>query len=78
MSSISPKCNELATIIRAFKSAVTKRTNELYSSPNQKLWQRNYWEYIIRNDNAYQRIVNYIINNPANWKNDKFYTESTF
>jgi hypothetical protein len=42
---------------------------------NEKLWQRNYWEHIIRNNHSYQSIVNYIINNPMNWTKDKFYTE---
>jgi REP element-mobilizing transposase RayT len=41
---------------------------------NKKLWQRNYYEHIIRNDESYQRIANYIINNPANWGNDKLYS----
>ena len=41
---------------------------------NKKLWQRNYWEHIIRNEQSHQRIANYIINNPINWKNDDFYT----
>ena len=36
-----------------------------------KLWQRNYWEHIIRNYNEYQRISEYIINNPQRWDNDK-------
>lgn len=36
-----------------------------------KLWQRNYWEHIIRNYNEYQRISDYIINNPQKWDNDK-------
>ena len=38
---------------------------------NGKLWQRNYWEHIIRNENAYYRIAEYIINNPKKWDNDK-------
>jgi len=37
---------------------------------NGKLWQRNYWEHIIRNENEYNRIAEYIINNPQNWGND--------
>lgn len=36
----------------------------------KKLWQRNYWEHIIRNENSYQNISNYIINNPSKWKED--------
>ena len=42
---------------------------------NGKLWQRNYWEHIIRDEQSYQRISEYIINNPKNWNNDKFYKQ---
>ena len=38
-----------------------------------KLWQRNYWDVIIRDEQAYQNIYAYIKNNPKNWKEDKFY-----
>lgn len=38
---------------------------------NGKLWQRNYWEHIIRDDRAFENISNYIINNPKNWHSDK-------
>jgi putative transposase len=41
--------------------------------PQQPIWQRNYYEHIIRNEHAYQRIADYIINNPENWKKDKFF-----
>jgi putative transposase len=37
------------------------------------LWQRNYYEHIIRNESSYQRISEYITNNPINWKNDEMY-----
>ena len=40
---------------------------------NKKLWQRNYYEHIIRNQQSYLRISEYIRNNPANWQDDKFY-----
>ena len=35
------------------------------------MWQRNYYDHIIRNENEYNRIVEYIINNPIKWENDK-------
>ena len=38
---------------------------------NKKLWQRNYWEHIIRNEAEYNRIADYIIDNPQQWDNDK-------
>ena len=38
-----------------------------------KLWQRNFYEHIIRNQISYYKISDYIINNPVRWKEDKFY-----
>ena len=40
---------------------------------NGKLWQRDYYEHIIRNDLSCQRIADYIINNPKKWKEDRFH-----
>ncbi len=40
---------------------------------NKKIWQRNYYEHIIRDDRAYHNIAQYIQNNPLNWDKDKFY-----
>ncbi len=40
-----------------------------------KIWQRNYYEHIIRDEQSYQRISEYIINNPAKWADDKLYKE---
>ena len=40
-----------------------------------KIWQRDYYEHIIRDEESYLRISEYIKNNPAKWKDDKFYTE---
>jgi hypothetical protein len=37
-----------------------------------KIWQRNYYENIIRNEQSYNNISNYIINNPSRWEEDKF------
>jgi len=44
-----------------------------WPSFDKKLWQRNYYEHIIRDEQSHQYITNYIINNPADWENDKFY-----
>lgn len=38
---------------------------------DRKLWQRNYWEHIIRTENNYNRIAQYILNNPKKWGEDK-------
>ena len=65
----------VGNIVGAYKSLVANQCLNICKSRNErmgKLWQRNYYEQIIRNDNAYQRIAEYIINNPANWSNDKY------
>ena len=67
------KQHKLSEIVRALKTFSARQINELRNMQGKKLWQRNYWEHIIRNDNAYQRIANYIINNPENWENDKLH-----
>ena len=70
MSNISPKSNSISTIIRSYKSAVTKHANRLGFDFG---WQTRFYDHIVRNEKAFQNISNYIINNPANWDKDKFY-----
>lgn len=60
----------IPTIVRAYKSAVTKRINELRNTPAAPVWQRNYYEHIIRNDIELTHIRNYIQNNPNHWETD--------
>ena len=57
----------LPEIIRALKTFSSRRINELRKSPGSKIWQRNYWDYIIRNDRDLERIRTYIQNNPSKW-----------
>jgi len=61
----------IGSIIRGYKIGVTKwyRSN----TDIENVWQRNFYENIIRNEHAYQKISEYIINNPAKWNDDKFY-----
>lgn len=67
----------VADIVGAYKSLVSNECLEIFKQkfPGDymgKLWQRNYHDHIIRDEQSYHRIANYIINNPQNWKNDKF------
>jgi hypothetical protein len=61
----------LPAIIRAFKSAATKRINVLRHVPGVPIWQRGYYEHVIRNDQSLERIREYIINNPHSWELDR-------
>ena len=61
----------IGAIIRGYKSAVTKRINELLNTPSSPVWQRNYYEHIITIDWEYEAIVEYIDANPRNWLSDR-------
>ena len=61
----------IGAIIRAFKSAAAKRINILRDTPGAPIWQRNYYEHSIRNDDAWRRIAEYIITNPQRWVLDR-------
>jgi len=68
-----PVANSIPTIMRAFKSASTKRINEIRSTPGTFVWQRNYYEHVIRNDEELKAIRQYILSNAANWTSDEDY-----
>jgi REP element-mobilizing transposase RayT len=65
-----PQRHSIASIVGSFKSATTKRINEHRGTPRLPVWQRNYYEHIIRNDESLNRIREYIITNPLRWHTD--------
>jgi REP element-mobilizing transposase RayT len=66
-----PVAGSIPTIIRSFKSAVTKSINQFRNTPGHPVWQRNYYEHIIRSEEEMYRICRYIIENPAKWAEDE-------
>lgn len=63
-------------MVRGYKSAVTKQMNQLNArkyDQSSVVWQRSYYEHIIRNPQSYQNIADYIMNNPAKWDADTFH-----
>ena len=67
-----PVPGSLPTIVRAFKSAVTRRINALRGTPGAPVWQRNYYEHIIRTERALDAIRRYIAANPLRWHLDRY------
>ena len=65
-----PVSGSIPTIVRSYKSVVTKNINELRGAPSNPIWQRNYYEHIITTDREYESIVEYIDANPCAWLND--------
>ena len=61
----------LAEIIRGFKTFSARRINELRATPGVPVWQRNYYEHVVRGENELSRIREYIANNPLQWEMDR-------
>jgi len=72
MSKISPDAGAIPTVLRSFKSAVTRMAN---LNKTEFSWQTRFHDRIIRDEKEYQRINDYIETNPLNWQKDKFYCE---
>ena len=70
LRSRGPKPRSIGAIVGSFKSAVTKRINEIRGTPGKMVWQRNYYEHIIRNERSLERIRRYIRMNPGQWEYD--------
>jgi REP element-mobilizing transposase RayT len=66
-----PTACSLPTIVRSFKSAATKRINALRKTPGARIWQRNYYEHVIRNEDDLNEIRQYILDNPVKWDMDE-------
>jgi REP element-mobilizing transposase RayT len=58
-------------LIGAFNTGSTKRINEINNAPGAILWQRNYYEHIIRNEDELNRIRVYIGQNHTKWEFDR-------
>jgi len=65
----------LGSFIARFKSISTKRSNLLRHTPAHSVWQRNYYEHVIRNDADLAAIRDYIAGNPAWWADDENHSE---
>ena len=71
--SAGPKPKSLGAFMSGFKSAVTKHINAMRSTPGMSVWQRNYYEHVIRNETDYYRIAEYIVDNPRCWQEDSLH-----
>ena len=69
----------IPTIIQWFKTMTTNEyirgvKQSIYPPFNRRIWQRNYYEHIIRNEDSFYKIAQYIRNNPKSWENDRLYS----
>lgn len=64
------KPKSLSTFVSGFKSAVTKQIRNLCVDDNVRVWQKNYYESIVKSERQLNNIRQYIFNNPEKWNND--------
>ncbi|MEM8720032.1 MAG: transposase [Cyanobacteria bacterium P01_G01_bin.39] len=65
--------NTISSIVGGYKSAVTKHARRLGFD---FYWQSRFHDHIIRDEQSYLRITEYIVNNPRNWQDDCFYDKN--
>lgn len=70
MAKISPKSGTISTIVRSYKSVVSKNARQIHAD---FAWQPRFHDHIIRNAQSFETIQNYIANNPLNWQKDTYY-----
>ena len=75
---VAPKGLSLSDVVHRIKTLTTKKyidgIKQHHWQPfDRKLWQRNYHEHIIRNEQSFRKIQEYIINNPNDWGRDELF-----
>ena len=68
---IHESSKSISEIIRGFKTFFARQINKLLDRKGCPLWQRDYYEHIIRSEDELNKIRQYILNNPINWNEDK-------
>jgi len=69
--------SSISSFVQGFKSTVTHQINEIRHTHGSPVWQRNYYEHVIRNEEDLNRIREYIEYNPARWSEDEENPSST-
>ena len=66
------KRKPLGRLVGAFKTVTTKRINAKRGTPGARIWQRNYYEHVIRSEEELRAVRHYIRYNPAKWPEDRY------
>ncbi len=72
---LSSIVGEGSSFVGWFKYQATKQINDLMDKKGTKLFQRSYYDHVIRNRSDYDQVAKYIWENPINWENDELYKE---
>jgi putative transposase len=72
---MDPKRPTLGQVVAFFKYQTTKGLNELWQTPGEPVWQRNYFEHVIRNEASLRQLREYVTHNAAHWQQDSLYSD---
>lgn len=70
---IKMKPRSLSSFVTGFKSSVTRQINQIRHNSDCPVWQRNYYDRIVRDTEAWEKIYNYIDTNPRTWEIDRLH-----
>ena len=73
----TPQNHGLSEVVRALKTFSSRNINLFLKTPNRPIWQRGYYEHVIRDEESLNKIRNYIIQNPLSWHLDRENQERT-
>jgi REP element-mobilizing transposase RayT len=68
-----PRSRSLPTVVRSFKTASTRAALGEDPRLGPRIWQRGYYEHVIRGEEELARIRSYIEENPARWEEDEYF-----
>jgi putative transposase len=70
-TAVVPRRKALGRLIGAFKTASTKEINKIMNTPGARIWQRSFYDHVMRNETELGLIRQYIFNNPLKWHLDR-------
>lgn len=68
-----PARTPITEVMRQFKTFSARRINQMRGTPGRSIWQRGYYDHIIRDEADYRRVWRYIETNPTKWEEDEYY-----
>ncbi len=67
---VDPRRHGLPEIVRAFKTFSARKINEMRASPGTPVWQRGFYDHVIRDEDELNRVRAYVLDNPRKWSED--------
>lgn len=71
-----PVAGSVSTLVGTYKAQVSRRARRAGLAPPGKLWQRNFWDRIVRSERELENMRNYITTNPLRWDADRLHPDA--